>query len=174
MLKRLCVLLWLGLVASPLSAVGVGDKAPAWSGKDLVSGSQVEFPAVLDGKPAVLVFWATWCPYCKAFMPYVKEIQADYAGQGVQVITFNAKERGIGDPKEYVDGLNFPFIAIADADKIAEDYKVDFIPGLMITDGKGEIIYRRKSTDLPAGKTVSEQWAEEVRTVLDILSEYAE
>lgn len=168
---RLIVALWLCIITSSVFAVGAGDKAPGWSGLDLVKGSELEFPAVLAGKPAVLVFWATWCPYCKAFMPYVREIQADYEKHGVQIISFNALERGIGDPKAYVDSLNFPFIAIADADRIAEDYNVKFIPGLLITNGDGMIVYRRKSTDLPAGKTVSEQWAAEVRTVLDILLE---
>ncbi|MBT7951699.1 MAG: TlpA family protein disulfide reductase [Gammaproteobacteria bacterium] len=171
MLTRLLTLLWLCLITTSASAVSFGDEAPSWSGTDLNSGSQIEFPSVLANKPAVLVFWATWCPYCKAFMPYVKEIQADYEKHGVQVISFNALERGKGDPKAYVDSLNFPFIAIADADGIAEDYKVKFIPGLLITDGNGKIVYRRKSTDLPAGKTVSEQWANEVRKVLDILLE---
>jgi hypothetical protein len=41
----------------------------------------------------------------------------------------------------------------------------------MIVNGDGLIVYRRKSTDLPAGKTVSEQWAAEVRLVLDVLIE---
>ena len=91
--------------------------------------------------------------------------------KGIQIISFNALERGIGDPKAYVDSLDFPFIAIAEADKIAEDYNVKFILGLLITNGDGIIVYRRKSTDLPAGKTVSEQWTDEVRDVLDILIE---
>jgi cytochrome c biogenesis protein CcmG/thiol:disulfide interchange protein DsbE len=171
MLTRLFSILWLCLIFTAAQAVDYGDKAPAWQGVDLVGGSQVEFPAVLNGKPAVLVFWATWCPYCKAFMPYVKEIQAEYAKHGIQIISFNALERGIGDPKAYVDGLSFPFVAIAEADSIAELYSVQFIPGLMIVDGDGMIVYRRKSTDLPAGQTVSELWASEVRQVLDILIE---
>lgn len=171
MLIRILVSVWLCLITTSLVAVDFGDKAPSWTGTDLTSGSQIEFPAVLKDKPAVLVFWATWCPYCKAFMPYVKEIQAEYEKHGVQIISFNALERGLGDPKAYVDSLNFPFIAIADADGIAGDYNVRFIPGLLITDGNGMIVYRRKSTDLPAGKKVSEQWAEELRKVLNILVE---
>lgn len=166
---RLLAALWLCLFTASVTGVDFGDKAPAWSGIDLLNGAQVEFPAVLADKPAVLLFWATWCPYCKAFMPYVREIQAEYAAHGVQIISFNALERGIGDPKAYVESLGFPLIAIADADRIAEDYDVRFIPGLLITDAEGTIVYRRKSTDLPAGKTVSEQWADELRAVLDIL-----
>jgi thiol-disulfide isomerase/thioredoxin len=138
-------------------------------GFDMVSEAAVEFPELLEGKPAVLIFWATWCPYCKAFMPYAKQIQADYAEQGVKIVTFNAKERGRGDPKAYVDSLGFPLVAVADADIIAEDYNIQFIPGLLVVDGQGGVVFRRKSTNLPAGKTVSQQWDAQVREVLDNL-----
>jgi thiol-disulfide isomerase/thioredoxin len=171
MMIKMISTLWLCLIFTAAQAVEEGDTAPAWKGIDLVDGSQIVFPDILNNKPAVLVFWATWCPYCKAFMPYMKEIQADYAKNGVQIISFNALERGVGNPKDYVDTLRFPLVAIADADNIAEQYNVQFIPGLMIVNGDGMIVYRRKNTNLPAGKTVSQQWSEEVRQVLDILVE---
>ena len=169
MFSRSVLIFFLCLVTSSALGVGAGDAAPAWRGTDLLTGSEVEFPEVLGGKPAVLVFWATWCPYCKAFMPYVKQIQAEYARQGVQVISFNALERGRGDPNAYIASLDFPLIAIAAADGIAEEYDVKYIPGLMIVDANGMLVYRRKSTDLPAGKTVAEMWADEVREQLDKL-----
>lgn len=152
--------------AGPL---GKGDTAPAWQGIDLVSGEQKSFPEILNNKPAVLVFWATWCPYCKAFMPYAGQIQAEYAEQGVQIITFNAKERGEGDPKAYLNSLQFPLIAIADADNIADSYDVKFIPGLMVVNADGVITYRRGWTELPAGEKVAEFWASEVRVALNAL-----
>ncbi|MEH6586263.1 MAG: TlpA disulfide reductase family protein [Halioglobus sp.] len=144
-----------------------GDKAPKWTGIDLVSGQQKSFPGILNDKPAVLVFWATWCPYCKAFMPYAGQIQAEFAEHDVQIITFNAKERGEGDPKAYVDSLQFPLTAIADADSIAESYDVKFIPGLMVVNGEGMVTYRRGWTDLPAGSKVATFWADEVRAALN-------
>ncbi len=167
-LKSICALL-LVMLATPLFAVGPGDTAPSFTGTDIATQSQIEFPEVLGGKPAVLVFWATWCPYCKAFMPYVKGIEADYREQGVQIITFNTKERGRGDPAAYVASLDFPFIAIEAADAIGDSYDIPFIPGLLVVDGDGEVVYRRRSTDLPAGRTVSQQWDIEVREVLNEL-----
>ncbi len=169
--KRLIAALWLCLAFTAAQAVSFGDQAPDWKGINLVDGRLVTFPDVLNDKPAVLVFWATWCPYCQAFMPYVKQIQADYADHGIQIISFNALERGVGNPRAYVEALDFPQVAIARADRIAEEYDVQFIPGLMVVDANGLVVYRRKSTDLPAGRTVSEQWASEVRQVLNILIE---
>ncbi len=169
MIKKLSAIILSVLFSSALTGVQIGDVAPSWKGNNLVDGTQVKFPEVLNEKPAVLVFWATWCPYCKAFMPYAGRIQADYAGQGVQIVTFNALERGKGDPKAYVDGLDFPLVAIAEADDIAKQYDVKFIPGLMVVDGEGSVIYRRGWTNLPAGSKVAEQWDGEVRAALDNL-----
>ena len=180
-LKHLTSILIATLLATTLSlavgiqstlAVGPGDSAPPWRGIDLAEQTTIEFPQVLNGKPAVLIFWATWCPYCKAFMPYAGGIQADYVNHGVQIISFNAKERGRGDPKAYIQTLGFPLIAIADADNIASQYSINFIPGLLVVDGNGDIVYRRRSTNLPAGQTVSAQWDKEVRQVLDRLLQH--
>ena len=158
-------------LAGSAFAVGPGQQAPSWTGVDLMTTEQVVFPEVLEGKPAVLIFWATWCPYCKAFMPYAKQIEADYAEQGVKIITFNAKERGRGDARAYVASLGYPMLAIQEADDIAEDYNIQFIPGLLVVNGDGEVVYRRRSTNLPAGRTVSQQWTLEVRQVLDELTQ---
>ncbi len=168
MASRLFVftLLFIGWTAAAW-AVEAGDPAPAWIGKD-VEGRSVSFPAVTRGKPAVVVFWATWCPYCEAFMPYLKVIQRDYAADGVQIVAINAKERGIGDPKAHLESLGFPLLGILEGDDIAEAYDVQFIPGLMVVDGAGVVSYRRASTDLPAGQTLAEFWAAEVREALDL------
>lgn len=159
------------VLTSAAYAVGPGQQAPSWTGVDLMTAEEIVFPEVLEGEPAVLIFWATWCPYCKAFMPYAKEIEADYADQGVKIITFNAKERGRGDARKYVASLGYPMLAIQDADPIAEAYDIQFIPGLLVVDGSGAVVYRRRSTNLPAGRTVSQQWALEVREVLDELTQ---
>jgi len=174
LISALSISITVGLLADAAQAQAprlvAGDMAPAWQGKDMLSGQTLSFPDTLNNNPAVLVFWATWCPYCKAFMPYAKAIQADFAEAGVQILTFNAKERGKGDPLKYAESLDFPMVAIADADAIAERYTVKFIPGLMVVDGSGKIVYRRGWTELPAGNKVAQQWSEEVRHVLENLA----
>ena len=158
-----------GLAALALPAWGVeaGDTAPAWVRAD-AQDREVSFPEVLEGKPAVMVFWATWCPYCKVFMPYLEPILDDYADQGVQVIAINTREdESDGDPGAYLADLGFPLMGILEGDEIAADYDVHFIPGLMVVDGTGTISWRRESTDLPPGEELSEFWSAEVRAALD-------
>ena len=167
-MRRLILLAILTFPATIAQAVDQGTAAPSWTAMDF-SGNAVSFPSVIDGKPTVMVFWATWCPYCKAFMPYLGQIQKDYGEGKINVIAINAKERGAGDPAAYVANLDFKVIGVAEGDGIAEAYSVRFIPGLMIVAGDGKLAWQRASTDLPAGKTVAELWDEQVREQLDLL-----
>jgi thiol-disulfide isomerase/thioredoxin len=155
------VMIW----SMPAFAVDQGDAAPAWQAIT-IEGDSVSFPEVSAGKPSVIIFWATWCPYCKAFMPYLKRIQEDYGTDRISIIAINAKDKD-GDKDAYVNNLGFPVIAIRDGDDIAIQYGVRFIPGLMVVDGSGKVSYRRSSTELPPGKTIAQLWSEKVREALD-------
>ena len=168
MLRRFACVLTLLSMAVLAAACGPGDTNTIWKGTDF-SGAEVDFPAVLQGKPTVLIFWATWCPYCKAFMPYLGEIQRDYGEDKINVLAIDVFEDGVLDPAAYVATLGFPVIAVANGEAIAEVYSVRGTPGLMILDGRGTLVWKRASTDLPAGKTVAELWAEQVREQLDRL-----
>jgi thiol-disulfide isomerase/thioredoxin len=142
-----------------------GDRAPPWSATSF-AGEAVSFPELLNGKPTVLVFWATWCSYCKAFMPYLREIERDYGTDRINVLTINAKEDGTGNPAAYIAALDMPMIAVKDGDAIATAYDVEYIPGLMIIDADGIVAYRRAWTELPAGDTVANLWSIQVRSNL--------
>lgn len=155
-------------LSASASAVEQGDIAPPWKARDF-AGQLVEFPALTAGKPAVVVFWATWCEYCRAFMPYLKGIQSDYAAHGVKIVAINTNEDIDGDPHAYMNDLEFTPVAIEDGDAIARAYGIEYIPGLLIVDGKGTVAYRRPWTDLPAGRTVAELWNGQVRAALDAL-----
>ena len=86
---------------------------------------------------------------------------------GVKIVAIDAKEDGRGDPRAYVQSLGFSPVSIANGDEIAKAYGIQYIPGLLIVDGKGKVAYRRPWTDLPAGKAVGELWDGQVRTALN-------
>ena len=148
-------------------ALGQGDRAPAFTARTF-DGRTVQFPELTNGKPTVMIFWATWCSYCKAFMPRLKAIKAEY-GDAINVLTINAKEDGSGSPAADIARLGIPMIAVRDGDEIAAAYDVEFIPGLMIAGADGVIAWRRAWTDLPAGSEVADLWASQVRGELNAL-----
>jgi len=166
MFQRITLLVAIFCFSIPVLAVETGDVAPAFVGED-ESGNAVHFPDVIDGKPTIILFWATWCPYCKAFMPYLEQIQKDYGEEKINVLMINHKERGVGDPVAYINNLDFAATAVLKGDAIGDAYTVDFIPGLMIASADGRIAWQRESTDLPAGKKVAEFWDMLVREQLD-------
>lgn len=151
-----------GCGADNSSEIGAGDVAPAWDATTF-DGVPVSFPQVLNGKPTVFVVWATWCNYCKAFMPELRKIQNEYGVDKINVLTINAKEDGDGDPGRYIADLDFPMIAVRDGDAIAAAYDVEYVPGLMVIGADGVIAYRREWTELPAGQTVAMLWGLQVR-----------
>lgn len=166
MFQRFALVTTLLFVSGAAMAVETGDFAPAFTGAD-EAGNEVVFPAAIDGKPTIMLFWATWCPYCKAFMPYLEQIQKDYGEEKINVILINHKERGEGDPVAYTKNLDFKVTSVMNGDAIGDEWEINFIPGLMIAGADGRIAWQRESTDLPAGKKVGEFWDMQVRAQLD-------
>jgi thiol-disulfide isomerase/thioredoxin len=156
-----------GALACSLSlAVEAGDEAPAFRAWDF-AGQAVAFPAEDSTDTSVVIFWATWCGYCKAFMPYLERIESDYRDRGVHIVTINAKEDGSGNPAQYIADLGFPMTAVRSGDAIARAWGVEFIPGVFVVDANGMIAFRRPWTDLPAGEEVAQLWDRQVRGALD-------
>lgn len=145
-------------------AVQPGDRAPAWELTD-GTGTDIEFPAHAAGSPAVLFFWATWCPYCHAVMPYLKRIQEDFAEHGVRVYAIDFKDDG--DPVAHMEELGYDFVVLPMGDLVADDYGVWGAPGLIVVDGAGIVAYRRGDTRAPPGKKIAEVWDAQIRAALD-------
>ncbi|HMB72331.1 MAG TPA: TlpA disulfide reductase family protein [Gammaproteobacteria bacterium] len=166
-MKQLRNLIVLALfVCANASAVEAGDSAPAFRAFDF-DGQAVEFPRSDTGATSVVIFWATWCGYCKAFMPKLEQIEADYRSRGVQVVAINAKEDGSGNPAQYIADLQFPMTAVRSGNGIARAWNVEFIPGVFVVDSNGVVAFRRPWTDLPAGEAVADLWDRQVRRALD-------
>lgn len=137
-----------------------GQAAPDWTLSNL-AGQKVRFPDDYLGKPTVVLFWATWCPYCSALMPYLNEIRNE---QEVKILALNFKEDG--DPGAHMRRLGFDFEVFLDADEVAERYGTRYSPGLFVINGHGTVIYQRQSTDKKPGKEIAEFWADQVKKAL--------
>ena len=123
------------------------DKAIAWQGKG-ANGETIEFNPQALKRPAVLLFWATWCPYCKALMPYLQHVY-DAAGKDkLDVYAIDFKDED-GDPVAELRERKQTFTLVRDGDPIAALYGVKGTPGLFLVDTKGEIVYKRISGDAP-------------------------
>ncbi len=138
----LMVLLF-SLLASPAIAQ---QRAIAWQGTG-ADGKPIGFDPDKLQRPALLLFWATWCPYCKALMPYLQKVY-DAAGRDhLDVYAIDIKDDG--DPVAELRKRKQTFTLVRNGDAIADLYAVKGTPDLFLVDQKGEIIYRRVGGDAP-------------------------
>ena len=143
LLRRLIALTLMLLVA----AAAAQQPAPGGQGRG-ADGSAIRFDPQHLQRPALLLFWATWCPYCKALMPYVQKVY-DAAGPAkLDVYAIDIKDED-GDPVAELHERGNTFTLVRDGDAIADLYGVKGTPGLFLVDRNGTIIYRRLSGDAP-------------------------
>src|ERR1039457_690315 len=104
------ILKWVGVVSAMVAgmtlaaaagpSLKVGDPAPK-----LAPGKWVQGDPVKDfqkGKAYIVVFWATWCPPCRASIPHLNETYNKFKDKGLIVIGQNCWEKD--------DSLVAPFV----------------------------------------------------------------
>jgi thiol-disulfide isomerase/thioredoxin len=102
-------------------------------------GALFKYPDSL-GKPTIILFWATWCPYCKSLMPHLQSIIDEYPDQ-VQVLALNFRDDD--DPAAYMEGRGYDFRLILNSEKVAESWGVKGTPGLFLADPTGRVVFSR-------------------------------
>jgi thiol-disulfide isomerase/thioredoxin len=107
-----------------------------------ISGSAGEvfhYPKSLEG-PTIILFWATWCPYCKALMPHLQSIVDEYDGR-VQVVALNIRDDD--DPAAYLAERGYDFRLILHSEEVAKSWGVKGTPGLFLADQSGRVLFSR-------------------------------
>lgn len=134
------------LAACTLAAAQDVKHALPFDGRG-ASGEAIRFDPDHLQRPAILLFWATWCPYCKALMPHIQSVYDAAGGQRLDVFAIDIKDDG--DPVAELKERHQTFTLVRDGDDIAERYAIKGTPGLLLVDIHGDIVYRRVGGDAP-------------------------
>lgn len=139
----------LTLVCCLLSMPAIAQqRALAWEGTS-IDGKTIQFDPQHLKRPTILLFWATWCPYCKALMPHVQNVYTAAGRDHLDVYAIDIKEEADADPVAELRERKQTFTLVRDGDAIADRYGVKGTPGLFLVDERGEIVYQRVGGDAP-------------------------
>ena len=106
---------------------------------DTLAGRTVSFPDDYHGKLVLLDFWATWCPPCRAQVPYLVKAQNQYAGKDIAIlgVSLDQLQRvGADRVERFVKDQKMSWDQVyQDGQKIAGQYGVNGIPAAFLVDG---------------------------------------
>lgn len=174
-------MLWAAQATSAADDLGIGSPAPPIDVEHWIQDGNGFFKPVTDFEPGhvyVVEFWATWCGPCITSMPHLAELQNQYRGEKVQIISisdeklqtvkdFLKQQAPGGDAKTFAE-ITSAYSLTTDPDRSAhEDYmeasEQNGIPTSFIVgkDSKIEWIGHPMRLDEPLEQVVGGKWDRE-------------
>lgn len=130
----------------------IGDKAPDFKLKDVVTGKTVTLSEFTGKKVVMLEFWATWCDICKREMPSLVKLQNEWRPKGFEILSVVLPpEKGV---KEIAREKKLNYAVLMDADLTVATKLYGLagpIPLKVVIDHKGAIRYTHVG-DYPPGE----------------------
>ena len=109
---------------------------------DYKTKKPIKLSKVIQGKVALIDFWASWCGPCRREIPNIKKIHEKYGDKDFVVISLNVWDKPDAQAKAIKD-LGMTWTQLTDATRNATDtYGVDGIPQILLIGKDGKIIAR--------------------------------
>jgi thiol-disulfide isomerase/thioredoxin len=90
-----------------------------------------------NGKVVVLNFWATWCPPCRAEMPSLQNLYADYKDKVVFLFLTNEEDAVVN---KFLDKYDYTIPSFNQYSKTPNNFSVSSIPATYVLDKDGFIV----------------------------------
>ena len=122
--------------------IAKGQSVPDFSLKD-ISGNTVKL-SDFRGKTVLLLFWASWCPDCRAEIPQIKAMHT-LVNPDRTVFVSVSFDRDIDTWKQFVPENALPGVQLFDPEgmkesKIGEAYHIKWIPSMYVIGPDGKVV----------------------------------
>lgn len=125
--------------AAPPPHLTRGEPAPDFKVERLVGGELTL--SSLRGRVVIIDFWATWCPPCRAELPWLLQLARRYESRGVVFVAMNQDEgpqRALATKfASELQGVD-RFITLG-GPTLAGPYRVDGLPTMYVIDVQGRV-----------------------------------
>lgn len=116
----------------------MGKAAPDFKLETLKGGEQT-LAQLRDGKPAILFFWATWCPHCRVQLKELAARKSEIELRGIKVVLVDEGET-VDTIRAYFQRNKIDFEVFLDKMGTAgEDYGIAGIPTFFLIDRSGTV-----------------------------------
>lgn len=129
--------------AAQLQALGSeakGKQAPDFDLKTL-DGKDVKLSS-LKGQGVLVNFWATYCTPCKVEMPWLEELQKQYAGQGFTVVGVAMDDAAPEDISKFAKDMGVTYPIVLGTDAVGDSYGASFLPTSVYVGRDGKVVDR--------------------------------
>ncbi|MBA6335603.1 TlpA family protein disulfide reductase [Colwellia sp. BRX8-7] len=122
------------------------NQAPNWTLKTQ-AGKSISL-ADYQGKPVILHFWATWCPYCKKLQPKLVELTEKYKNTGIEIVAISFSEDEGAKPQDSITQRGYQFITGVEGEKVAKLYGVKGTPTTFFINRSGQVVFKSTSSNI--------------------------
>lgn len=125
----------------------VGTTAPA-AAVETLDGRPADLSRAVAGRPALVEFWATWCPNCKQLEPQIAALAAKYGGR-LQFVTVAVSVNQTPERvRRYVAARRIPGLVVFDrAGKATAAYDAPATSYVLLLDRTGKVVYTGQGGD---------------------------
>lgn len=151
------------VLTKSLTMLKAGQKAPDFNLKG-IDGKTYSLADFGDAKALLIIFICNHCPYVKAKIEAIKNLQAKYNGKGLVVVGINSNDSA-DYPEDSFDGMvktakekNFNFIYLIDeTQQVAKSYGASCTPDPFLFDSEQKLVYHgRFDNALEPGQQATE------------------
>ncbi|WP_116355079.1 redoxin family protein [Cupriavidus taiwanensis] len=157
MLLRALLAAGLLLAAAGAAALEVGDTVRLPEVRTL--DGRTLSAAALAGKPLVVEYWATWCPFCAMQNPRLQKLYERTRGTPLQVLAISIDK----DPREAADYMTkrgYTFPATMDSAALQAVFgKRKGLPELYVIDARGRVVQKEVGEMLEEDVAALERYA---------------
>jgi len=141
--------------------VPLGTPAPDFSLVDVRTGTTVSLADFSDKRALLVMFISNHCPFVIHVRGHFKQLEADYAPRGVQILAISsssAQTHPQDGPEPMralaeAEGWGFPFLHDQTQD-VAKAYRAACTPDFFLFDGNHRLVYRGQLDDARPGSDV--------------------
>jgi thiol-disulfide isomerase/thioredoxin len=94
----------------------------------------------LAGKPAIIEFWATWCPPCRKSIPHLNELNKKYKDKGLVIVGISNESSATIEKFTKSNPINY-YVGLDPKSVYSQKLGVDGIPHAFLLDKTGTIVW---------------------------------